>query len=387
MRCKQCKREIALGSTFCNWCGKKQVTDKQQGEISIPRARQLSSGRWFIQLRSGGKSVSITEDTEELCKVKARAIKTGLIKARPNPSNITLSDAIEKYIDYRKNIVSPSTIRTYKDIQRVRFKELMNCRLPDITLSKLQQAISEEMQQDENGRSISAKTIKDSYCFIKTVLINNNINLDYKRVALPQVQPSPYLTLTPDEIKILIAAISESECEIPILLAIWLGLRRSEIMALEKKDFDFKKQTVTISAALVQDENNKYVIKGTKCAASVRTLSCPEYILEKVHQLPDGKIYNMYPNYIIRTLHRICKENDLPPVRLHDLRHINASIMLLLNVPDKYAMERGGWATKQTMTGRYQHTYDAEKISIDNKINSYFEGLLKRNSSDKIANI
>lgn len=81
----------------------------------------------------------------------------------------------------------------------------------------------------------------------------------------------------------------------------------------------------------------------------------------------------MNANYILKSLHRVCEDNSLPPVRLHDLRHINASVMLMLNIPDKYAMERGGWSSKDTMTGRYQHTYDAEKISVDNKINNYFE--------------
>lgn len=371
MKCKQCKREIAEGSTYCNWCGKKQVSDRARGEISVPEPRQLSSGKWFIQLRIGGRSVSVTEDTPERCRAQARAIKVGMIEVRKKPDDITLAQAIDNYIDARKGIVSPSTIASYKKIQRLRFQAIMPLKLSAITAPKLQKAV-----QDESKAGRSAKTVKDAYCFVKTVLVARHVDLDYDHIALPLVQPSPYKTLTTDQVGILLNAIKGTPCEVQILLAVWLGLRRSEIIALEKKDFDFDQKTVTIATAIVRDENNVYVEKGTKCAASARTVSCPDYILDKVKELPEGKLYTNDPGYILKELHRICGANGLPSVRLHDLRHVNASIMLMLNVPDKYAMERGGWSSKKTMTGRYQHTYDSEAQRVDTAINTYFKDLL-----------
>ncbi len=376
MKCKQCQREIDNGSIYCNWCGKKQLSDKQLGEIPVPRARQLASGNWVIHLRIKGHSVTVTESSEELCRAKARAIKVGLIKEKSQPCQLLLTEAIDNYIEGRKNIVSPATIRSYRKIQRIRFTGLMNCKISDITQSKLQLAVNNEIYSGKDGQALSAKTIKDAYCFIKTVLVDNDTDIDFKRITLPRIQPSPFKTLTSDEISRLLSAIVGNPCEIQILLALWLGLRRSEIIALKKSDFDFKRKTVTISSALVQDENNIYVEKGTKCAASARILSCPDYILDKVSKLPEGKLFKMNANYILKCLHRVCEENNLPQVRLHDLRHINASVMLMLNIPDKYAMERGGWSSKDTMTGRYQHTYDAMKTSVDNKINNYFNDLI-----------
>jgi len=371
MKCKQCKREIAEGSTYCNWCGKKQVSDRGRGEISVPEPRQLSSGKWFIQLRIGGQSVSITEDTPERCRTQARAIKTGMVEVKRKPDEITLTQAVEEYIEARKGIVSPSTIASYKKIQRLRFQSLMPLKLSAITAPKLQKAV-----QDESKAGHSAKTVKDAYCFVKTVLIGRHVDLDYDHIALPLVQPSPYKTLTTDQVGVLLKAIRDTPCEVQILLAVWLGLRRSEIIALEKKDFNIDQKSVTISTAIVRNEKNEYVEKGTKCAASARTVSCPDYILEKVKAMPDGKLYTNDPGYILKELHRICDANGLPSVRLHDLRHVNASIMLMLNVPDKYAMERGGWAAKQTMQGRYQHTYDEEAQLVDDVVNTFFSGLL-----------
>lgn len=370
MKCKSCKREIPDNSIFCNWCGERQIKERKS-EIRVPKATQLPSGTWFIRLRMNGQSVPISEKTEAECIAKAKAIKAGMIEAKKTAPKLTLSKAIDEYIKSRQDTVSPSTVASYRKIQRIRFQSLMKSELKDITPNRIQKAISEEIS---NG--LSAKTIKDTYCFTRTVLSYHGVDLDDTHISLPQVQPSPYKTLTPDEIAVLLKALPGNPCEIPILLALWLGLRRSEIIALEKEDFDFAHNTVTIHSAIVRDENNNYVEKGTKTASSARTIICPTYIMDKVKNLPDGKIHPYDAGYILKCLNKLCKDNNLPMIRLHDLRHINASVMLLLNIPDKYAMERGGWATKQTMTGRYQHTYSAEKIEADKKVNDYFTNLL-----------
>ena len=65
--------------------------------------------------------------------------------------------------------------------------------------------------------------------------------------------------------------------------------------------------------------------------------------------------------------------NGLPHMTFHDLRHINASVMALLQIPDKYAQERGGWKTDYTMKKVYTHTFSQGRLEADNKVNDYFE--------------
>lgn len=385
MRCRKCKNEIPDGSIFCNWCGEKQLRERRKrDEIKVPKARLLPSGNWNIQLREEGQS--ITEATEALCIAKAKAIRAGFLEAKIKAPKLTLTQAIDAYIASRRATVSPATVRSYEKIKRTRFQGIMQTDVGNITPNLLQTAISDELRPNKAGKVISAKTLHDAFCFVKTVLDYHGIQLDLSHISVPEVQPSPYSTLTPEEIAVLLNALPGNPCELPILLAVWLGLRRSEIIALTREDFDFSHGTVTIQRAIVQDEHNKYVTKGTKCAASARTVSCPAYILDKVKALPAGRIYNHNAGYILKCLHRLCEENGLPPVRLHDLRHVNASIMLMLNIPDKYAMERGGWATKQTMTGRYQHTYDSAKNDADAKVDEYFSKLLTGKFANEITN-
>ena len=62
----------------------------------------------------------------------------------------------------------------------------------------------------------------------------------------------------------------------------------------------------------------------------------------------------------------------------HDLRHLNASVMLMLGVPDKYAMERGGWSTTSTLKSVYQETFSDERRAYDDRIDRYFSEIYEK---------
>ena len=69
------------------------------------------------------------------------------------------------------------------------------------------------------------------------------------------------------------------------------------------------------------------------------------------------------------------------PMSFHQLRHLNASVMLALGIPDTYAMERGGWSNPSTMKRVYQHTLDERRSTYDDLIDSFFRTLHERSSS------
>lgn len=111
--------------------------------------------------------------------------------------------------------------------------------------------------------------------------------------------------------------------------------------------------------------------------ASKTLNSIPPYIqklvdtvgTEYLTELTRDQIYTRFRKLLINS-------NVSPLISFHDLRHLNASVMVLLEVPDKYAMERGGWSTNSTLRNVYQHTFSEEREAVDRKIDEYFEGLI-----------
>jgi Phage integrase family. len=71
-------------------------------------------------------------------------------------------------------------------------------------------------------------------------------------------------------------------------------------------------------------------------------------------------------------------------MRFHDLRHLNASVMVALGVPDKYAMERGGWSTPEVLQSVYQHTFSAERQQVDSAMDNYFSGIMQHEMQHEI---
>lgn len=371
MKCRKCRNEIPDNSIYCLYCGERVVKPKaakDSDEIRIPSAKKHGN-KWRIDLRREG--IIVSEDTEAEARAKAMAIRAGFVECH-KVSNRTVGECVDTYINARDGVLSPSTIRGYRRIRRTRFATLMERKLNKLTSSILQGDVKAECSLD-----VSAKTITDAFSLIKTSCVSADKECAsvFEDVVLPKVQPAVYTTLTIEQISTLIQNLYKSECELELLIAIWLGLRRSEILALQKADFDFTNKTLTVSSAEVENSDNRYVRKGTKNASSVRIISCPQIILDKVKQLPDGKIYRHSPDYMRRCLQRLCKQLDIPCIRLHDLRHINASIMAV-TMTDKYSMERGGWASRKTMQGRYQHLFDTEKTAADKRTDDYFESLL-----------
>lgn len=68
----------------------------------------------------------------------------------------------------------------------------------------------------------------------------------------------------------------------------------------------------------------------------------------------------------------MCDKYGLKHYRFHDLRHVQASVMLMLNVPDKYAMERMGHASTNMLKNVYQHTMKSKSEEVADKVDQYF---------------
>lgn len=212
--------------------------------------------------------------------------------------------------------------------------------------------------------------------------ISDYTDIDPRKLTYPQQIKKEHPFLEAPDIAKLIDVIRGDKAEIPVLFALWLGLRRSEICALEWPDIDFEKKTVSITKAVVPNEENKYVLKKTtKTEKSRRVLDLPDYLISRLEALqPDlskrvGRITTMNPNDIYNHLKVICDRNGIPFVGIHGLRHTNASVMLSVGITAKLAMARGGWSNNATMQNIYQHLFSSDKKEAGEKINQYFDAL------------
>lgn len=317
--------------------------------VKIPKAVQLPSGSWFCRVRINKRSIPITRPTEKEAVAEAMAIKAGIKEAKLNPKKKTVYQAIDDYIESRQNILSPSTIRGYRSIQSGRFQQMMPKEIYLITQDQWQRAV------DAESRLISAKTLLNAWRFISSVIFDTTGQRF--TIRLPQVISNERQWLTPTQIPVFVAAIKGKSIEIPALLAL-SSLRRSEFLNLRWKDVDLANGTLRVNGAAVYDEKGKLVHKKeTKNKTSRRTVPIIPPLKEALEKAErrDEYVVTLKPSGIYSYINRICAANGLPKVGIHGLRHSFASLAFHLQMPEKIAMEIGGWANDQTMHKIYTH--------------------------------
>ena len=155
-----------------------------------------------------------------------------------------------------------------------------------------------------------------------------------------------------------------TDFELPFLLAVWLGLRTSEIRGLTWDCLDG--DILTIKQAMVDGEDGPQ-LKQPKTYSGNRKLKVPPYIMGLLDETPHTDEYIAHATRVRLNLIHV---NE---VCAHGLRHVNASVMLRLNVPDKYAMERMGHSTNNMLKNVYQHTMDDKAVAVADAVDGFFE--------------
>lgn len=367
MQCKNkgCAREIDDDSIFCKWCGTRQVREKRS-RSDAPSARQLPSGAWTCRVRVGGQDVSITRATKQEAIAEAMAVKHGLKTPEKDIPSITLAEAYKRYISARSGSISPSTEAGYLRLSRNTFQALMQRQLAGITSEQIQQEIS---RMAKDGKS--PKYIRNAEGLLRSVLKQYAPGLDCS-VMLPQRQRVELRQLSDDEIGQIVRAFSGSEMELPVLMALWMGMRLSEIRGAMYEDISGGR--LHICRAIVLDAEGNDAEKPPKTFSGDRWIDIPPHIqtLLDATGRKTGHIVELSGTAIYKRFVRGLDAAGIQRCRFHDLRHANAAIMVRLGVESRYAQERNGWASDRMYKQVYAYTMSDQMTRVSEQIDNYF---------------
>ena len=287
-------------------------------------------------------------------------------KRRKQEQGRTVGECIDEYVDLKENILSPTTIAEYRRCRKGELAELCDIPVQAITQTMIQQ------HMNKLALTMKPKTVRNAHGLLASVLAVYLPELRL-RTTLPKVQKK-IKQLPP--VEDVLRAVIGSNVELPCLLAMWCSLRMSEVRGLKRTDV--KDGIMTIHDTMVRVENQNVLKESTKTVESTRRIALPERIQDLISALPPEQEYlvPLTGQAVYKRFTSLLKRCGIEHMSFHDLRHMNASVMLALGIPDKYAMERGGWSTNSTLKAVYQHTFTAERQAADKKIDSYFNDLL-----------
>ncbi len=326
------------------------------------KIEKLPSGSYRVRKMYKGKIYTVIFEGKPTQKEAMLKIAEKLERAQESHKSMTFKAAAEKYIEAKRNVLSPSTIRGYNGIIKQISDSFLDESIYDITALDVQKEIN------RYSKDHSPKSTYNLHGFISAILgmFCPNIKLN---TTLPQkLKNEPYIPSDDDVRKILEHA-KGTQFEIPLILACY-GMRRSEICALRPQDIEG--DVVRINKAMVQDENKKWVIKTTKTTTSTREIIIPTLIADKIRE--QGYVYDGHPGKISDYLYRTQKKLGIEQFSIHKLRHYFASKMSSLGIPEADIMRMGGWETDYVMKSVYRHSM------MDKEENA------KREAADKLRN-
>ena len=292
-------------------------------------------------------------------------------------SAMKIKDWMENWLTlYLPNIEATTRAGYREKIDNYIIPSLGNIQLKALNTDHVQKWVN-ELQQ----RGLSPKTIRNAY---------NNLNAALKKavvlrmipynpcsgVELPKLVRYEAKIYDTDGIQKALEAAKGSDMYLIVLLGLSVGLRRGEMLALKWDSVDFSAKTISIHENRVMADG-KAITKKPKTTAGIRTVSVGSEVMAAlsdaklkyfndraamgkrfkdegyVIRQEDGSPY--HPDSLTQKWERFTKQHNLPHIRLHDLRHSNATALIQAGVSPKVVQKRLGHSDISVTLNTYTH--------------------------------
>ncbi len=156
----------------------------------------------------------------------------------------------------------------------------------------------------------------------------------------------------------------------------WTGLRIGELLALTREDIDLEKKTLRVNKSY-QRIKGRDIITTPKTPRSNRIIEISDNLVnvlenyfEKLYDLKKkDRIFPCTKHLFEHEIKRIAKAENMESIRLHDLRHSHASLLIHLGVNPVLISKRLGHEKVETTLNTYSHIYPNANINMMNLLN------------------
>ncbi|HUU63987.1 MAG TPA: tyrosine-type recombinase/integrase [Dehalococcoidia bacterium] len=357
--------------------------------------RQRTKGSWAIVIDVGrdpetGKRCQqwhTVRGTKRDAEQAMREMLVGLDKGTyVKPNRLTVAEYLQQWLQgYVAINTAPKTRERYEEIVRGHLiPALGSIPLPNLQPRHIQKYYADALEsgrRDGKG-GLSARTVLKHHRILyealkhgvrQGVLIRNVA----EAVDPPRPRNKEAAVLGPSEARLLVEASRGTPYHPIFFTALYTGLRRGELLGLRWCDVYLDLATLSVVQTLQQLRTGEYIFREPKTKRGRRQIALPPSlaILLREHRAtqenvqkslgktlaptdlvfshPDGK--PIRPNSVTRALSSIARLVGLYDIRLHDLRHAHATILLRQGIHPKIVQERLGHSSISITLDTYSH--------------------------------
>lgn len=331
--------------------------------------------RWHDGLSWRSKTFGNVEDAEDHLRTIGRSKRTGTYSP---DSDLNVSQVVDEYLERGKSRWSAVTYAGYRQITRAHIdKRIGHVRISDLTSSQVQRWIGSLEAANLHSKTIhNCRIVLNGACREAVVLgiIREN---PVAPTRAPKRKRKHIDTWTREHIDAVLAhASSSTMMHAFYAVALTTAMRPGEIRALRWSDVDFDAGVIHCRRTMTRDENFSPVVGDTTKTNRARQIAVPSQTMRllqrnKVDQnqrrlaatcwnstnlVFDRGDGNVIPQQKLGKLHlAICTLAEVPEIRVHDLRHTAATIMLRNGVNLKIVSEILGHSSISTTADIYSH--------------------------------
>lgn len=304
-----------------------------------------------------------------------------------------------KQIELEGNL-KPLTIDKYKKLKERTYKAIGHLKMTEINRVHIQRfinSLSEEGANKLTGGGLSTKTQKGYLGFVSDVfnyaISCNIVSINpCRNVNTIKTESRERVVFTLEESQIFIERLEQAEPRYKAMftLALYSGLRHGELLGLKWSDIDFENCVITISRIALYTTEKGHFFGAPKTKSSQRSLKLPsavidmlaEYKREQARQrlslgdkwqnnnlvFPNDYGGIMHQTIPRRWLQAFCRDNGLPTVTVHGLRHANASLLISSGADVKTVSSTLGHSQTSTTLDIYAHSFATKQAEASEAV-------------------
>ncbi len=310
------------------------------------------------------------------------------------PSRVTLGVLMDEWLETIRPRVSPRTADGYQGLlDRYVRPALGSKRVNQIETRDVQRLYAAMQSQ----KSLSARIVRHTHSVLRQALeqavewkiIIRNPADSLKR-KLPKTDEAERRVLDEVEASRFLAACEAKPHGLIFEFALLSGMRPEEFLALQWRDLDLERGTAQVRRALVR-RKKKWSFDPPKTKGSRRSVSLPTTLMRKLAahkrfqgecRLKLGSEWQAHdlvfcseigsplsiPNLTYRYFRPILEKAELPQIRLYDLRHSHATLLLAADEHIKIVSERLGHSTTRLTLDTYSHVLKSMQEKTSTKL-------------------
>lgn len=180
---------------------------------------------------------------------------------------------------------------------------------------------------------------------------------------------------TREEFRLFIAQVKKPAARLAFEMLFWTGMRSGELLALTLNDVDFATSRISITKTAAQ-VNGETVINPPKTPRSNRTVAVPRFLLALIKDYvdrldeyePDEPLFYFTKHYLKHELDKGAAAAGVKRIRVHDLRHSHASLLIEMGYSPLLVSERLGHENIQTTLQTYSHLYPDKQGEVVSRL-------------------